>query len=137
MSASPLTTTSPTGKFESPDFVINEKVLAERLAAEILPENLTPLVTANFLLAMDARDRRLTREYFEEVLVATFNFQNRLVRLAELGSLLASITQGKDLQKEVETDIATHMASAKSHQHHLLKVLRLFGEMRGESDSVS
>jgi hypothetical protein len=120
-----------------PDFEINEQVLAERIILEITPENLTPLVTANFLLAMDAHDRRLTRNYFEDVLVMTFNFQNRLVRLAELGNMVAAIAQGKDLMTEVKSDIARHIASAKSHQQNLLNVLKLFREMRGKEDSVS
>lgn len=133
--------TSPTGPamgtFESPDFEINEAALAERLALDITPENLTPLVTANFLVAMDARDRRLTRQYFEDVMVMAFNFQNRLVRLAELTSMVRAIHAGKDPMVEIQGDIARHIASAKTHQHNLLQVLKLFGEMRGAEDPVS
>lgn len=125
------------GAFERPDLEINETVLADRLAVEILPDNLSLLVGAGFLLAMDARDRRLAREYFQDVLTLTFNFQNRLVRLAELATLAQALASGKDLAAEIEANIAKHMATARDHQDRLQQVLRMFTEMRGESDSVS
>jgi hypothetical protein len=87
---------------------------------------------------MAARDRKLTRQYFDDVLVTAFNFQNRLVRISELASVIEHLEGGKDFNLEqVRQEMARHMASAQAQQHTLLSTLKLFGEMRTPEDPVS
>ena len=64
-------TTTPPAKaalFESPELVLSESILIEALSRTVDSTNFNTLLSANFLTAMVARDRRLTRDYFEEVL---------------------------------------------------------------------
>jgi Na+/H+ antiporter NhaB len=124
--------------FEQPDLHINERVLADKLSLPINAENFTALIASNFLTAMDAHDRRVIRPIFEEVLVATFNFQNRLVRIAELNSMLENLESGKGFSTtEIREEVKRHMDSAMEHQYKLLQRLKIFQEMRGEEDPVS
>jgi hypothetical protein len=122
--------------FEPPELVINETVLAGHLGLEINAENFPTLIASNFLMALDARDHKLTRENFEEVMVMAFNFQNRLIRVAELNTVLEYIEAGKGVE-EIKLDISRHLASAKTHQASLLRALQTFGQMRGPEDPVS
>ncbi len=116
---------------------INEAALAEHLAKVINSENFTALIASNFLMAMNARDRRLGRDYFEDVLVTTFNFQNRLVRIAELNTMLENLARGEGFSTtDIRVEINRHMVQAIQHQARLVQVLELFREMRGPGDPV-
>ena len=134
-------TTTPPAKsplFESPELVLSESVLIEALSRTVDSTNFNTLLSANFLTAMVARDRRLTRDYFEEVLVTSFNLQNRLVRIKELNIMLENLAAGRGFSTtEIKEKIAKHMDEAADHQHKLLQCLSLFQEMRGEGDPVS
>ncbi len=133
--------TSPPAKlplFEPPDRVINADVLSEHLAKIINSENFTTLIASNFLMAMSARDRRLARSYFEDVLVTTFNFQNRLVRIAELNTMLENLASGKGFSTtDIKAEVNRHMVQAIQHQARLMQTLELFKEMRGPEDPVA
>ena len=95
-------------------------------------------MASNFLFALNAHDRRLAREYFEEILVTTFNFQNRLVRIAELNTMLEHLAAGTGFSTtEIKAEVDRHMAIAAGHQAKLMAVLHLFAEMRNPEDSVS
>ena len=139
MPVSPRTTTSPpTGKFELPEPYVNEAILGQHLSKQINPENFSTLVASNFLVALAARDRRLTRDMFEDVLVTAFNFQNRLVRISELSILLEHLEGGKEINvPAIQEEIKRHMDTAYSHQAKLIGALMLFQEMRGPEDPVS
>ncbi len=125
-------------RFEPPDRLINELALHDHLHQIITAENFSTLIASNFLVALDAFDRRLTRDSFEEVLVTTFNFQNRLVRIAELNMIAENIEEGKDLNlDEIKLEVDRHMATAAAYQAKLCATLRLFQEMRSPEDTVS
>jgi hypothetical protein len=124
--------------FERPDKVVDEDILRHHFDKEITAENFSALMAANYLIALVARDRKLNREYFEEVLVTTFNFQNRLVRISELNTMLEHLEAGKGFSStEIREEVERHMEIALRHQAKLLLTLRLFDEMRGPEDPVS
>ena len=124
--------------FERPDRVVDEDILRLHFNKDITAENFTALMAANYLIALVARDRKLSREYFEEVLVTTFNFQNRLVRIAELNTMLENLEAGKGFSStEIKEEVDRHMEIALRHQAKLLLTLNLFDEMRGPEDPVS
>ena len=124
--------------FERPDAELDEDIIANHLKQPISAESFASMVTATYLTALAARDRKLTREYFDEVLVTTFNFHNRLVRIAELNTMLENLAAGKGFSSgEIKQEIDRHMEIALRHQNKLLLTLSLFDEMRSPGDSVS
>lgn len=140
MAVTQRTTTSPPKPppFEPPELVLNEPRLYETLSLPINAENFNTLIASNFLLAMDARDRKLTRDVFEEVLVICFNLQNRLVRIAELNLMLENLEKGEGFgTTAIQATIDRHMRDATAHRTNLLAALRMFQQMRGPGDSVS
>lgn len=87
---------------------------------------------------MCARDRKLQRKFFEEVLVTTFNLQNRLVRISVLNVMLEQLAKGEGFSStEIRTELARHMESALEHQTKLVRCVQLFKEMRAPGDPVS
>ncbi len=138
MPESQRTTTLLPKEFAQPDVTINEAALHAHLNQDITAETFSALIASNFLMALDAYDRRLTRDYFEEVLITTFNFQNRLVRIAELNTMLEHLGTGDGFgTTEIKAEIDRHMDTATGHQAKLIATLRLFQEMRGKEDPVS
>lgn len=136
------TTTTPTGPastaFEPPDVILNEALLADRLSLPINAQNFPILLASNYLMAMAARDRKVTRQYFDDILVTAMNFQNRLVRISELAAVIERLQSGKDIDLEtVKQEMAQHIASAQAQQYTLLQTLKLFREMRAPEDAVS
>lgn len=124
--------------FERPETDLDTDVLSHHLRQDITAESFTSLVTATYLVALAARDRKLTREYFDEVLVTTFNFHNRLVRIAELNTMLENLAAGKGFSSsEIKEEVERHQEIALRHQAKLLLTLKLFDEMRGPEDPVS
>ena len=124
--------------FERPDQVVDEDLLFHHFNKDITAENFSALMASNYLIALVARDRKLKREFFEEVLVTTFNFQNRLVRISELNTMLENLEAGKGFSStEIKDEVARHMEIALRHQAKLLLTLKLFDEMRGPEDPVS
>jgi len=118
--------------------VLNEDVLADKIGLPINAENFSTLIASNFLLAMDARDHRLTRDEFENVLVLSFNFQNRMVRISEIAMLLEKLAAGEGFgTTDLTLEMTRHMAQAQIHQIELQKTLALFQEMRRPEDPVS
>lgn len=139
MAVTQRTTTPPKQPpFEPPELVLNEPQLYETLSLPINAENFNTLIASNFLLAMDARDRKLTRDVFEEVLVVCFNLQNRLVRIAELNLMLENLKKGEGFgTAAIQATIDRRIHDATVHRTKLLATLRMFQEMRGPEDSVS
>jgi len=124
--------------FERPETELDTAVLAHHLRQDISAQSFTSLVTATYLVALAARDRKLTREYFDEVLVTTFNFHNRLVRIAELNTMLENLDAGKGFStSELKDEVERHMEIALRHQAKLLLTLKLFEEMRSPEDPIS
>lgn len=136
MSLPPMTTKSPS--LEPPELHINEALLAAKLALPINAENFSALIACNYLMAMAARDRKLTRENFQDLLVTTFNFQNRLVRISEVGTLLETLESETPVDIEgLKGELHRHWHLAVQNQMSLLNSLRLFSEMRSAEDPVS
>jgi hypothetical protein len=140
MSASPRTTTSPREKpplFEPPEIVLDEMIISASIALPINAENFSRLIATNFLVAMCARDRKLERQFFEDVLVTAFNFQNRLIRIGMINTMLENLEEGKGFgTTDMKEELGRHMKSAADHQHKLSQCLKLFGEMRSAEDPV-
>lgn len=87
---------------------------------------------------MAARDRKLTRQFFEEILVTTFNLQNRMVRISCLNMMLEHLESGEGFgTTEMKAEVERHMNQAAAHKSTLVQCLKLFSEMRKEEDSVS
>lgn len=137
MPSLPTITKSPP-RFEPPEVHLNEIEMRRRLSLPLTGENFYALVTTNFLVALAAYDHKVTRDYFEKLLVTTFNFQNRMVRCSELGSVIDKIEGGEPLiLSELKEEMGAQLAAAEAERHAILKTMELFAEMRGPEDSVS
>ena len=140
MSGSQRTTTSAPAKpplFEPPESHVDERALLAQLELEINAQNFSTLLSANFLVALDGHDRKLKREFYEDVLALTFNFQNRLTRIAQLGRMVDIVEEGGDIKEHLKEEAVKHFKQAVIHQERIQKVLKLYSEMRGPEDPVS
>jgi hypothetical protein len=138
MQSPQMTTTSRTPQFEQPDIVLSEQALIDILSRPINYENFNPMMSANYMAIMAARDRKLTRSMFEEVLVNSYNFQNRLVRIAELGTMLEHLYAGEGFgTTDLKTSMARHLELASGQQDTIVATLKLFQHMRAPGEPVS
>src|SRR6185436_14335119 len=136
-----LTTTPPpeTGTFELPELLLNEEVIGQYLEQSISLDNTQTLISASFFLAMAAYDRRCMRDNFQQILMSACNFQNLLLQIAEMGHILGTLDNNskEDAIVQLKSDMARYFTRAEQRQQELLATLELFGQMRGEDDSVS
>jgi len=123
--------------FEPPESHVDERALLAQLELEINAQNFSTLLSANFLVALDGHDRKLKREFYEDVLALTFNFQNRLTRIAQLGRMVDIVEEGGDIKEHLKEEAVKHFKQAVIHQERIQKVLKLYSEMRGPEDPVS
>ena len=124
-------------KVEPPELVLDERVIAERIALPIGPKNFFTLINTNLLFALLARDRKVARDYFHDLMIATFNFQNRLIRIQELSMLKEKIEAGELEKDYLDKEIAGNFEAARAQQFTLLSALKTFAQMRGPGDTVS
>jgi hypothetical protein len=138
MTGTPSTTTPPQADFTQPERLIDEDTLAIQLSKPINAETFTHLITSNFLMVMNAYDHRCERPYFQDIVVNAFNFQNRLVRIAELNGLREQMEMPDlDVQLTIKDEVDRHMVSAMEYKATMQKALRLMQEMRRPGEPVS
>jgi hypothetical protein len=135
MTATPPTTIPHAG-FKRPDKLVDENLLAHHLAMPITADTFSALISSNFLMIMDAYDHRCQRDCFQDLVIIAMNFQNRLVRLAEMKTLQANLASPDFTPEILEEDIDRHMISAMEYQRTLQQTLALFREMRLPGDPV-
>lgn len=123
--------------FAPPEQVLNERTIAERIALPVTPQNFFTLLNTNILFMLLARDHQVDRDYFHDLMITTFNFQNRLIRIQELSMLKEKMVAGELVKDYLDEELSGNMAAAKAQQHALLVVLDTFAQMRGPEDPVS
>src|SRR6516165_10282484 len=126
----PTTTPLAVVDFARPERVIDEGLLAACLAKPINAETFSALISSNYLMVMDAYDHRCTRENFSDIVVLALNFQNRLVRLAEMKTMQENMLSPDYTPDAFNEEIDRHMTQAMEYQQTLRQTLRLFQEMR-------
>lgn len=123
--------------FEPPEVVYDEDAIAQRIALPVNPKNFFTLLNTNVLFALLAWDHRVSREYFHDLMITTFNFQNRLIRIQELSMLKEKMAAGEVDEDYLNKEIAGNMAAAQAQQTAVIHALKTFGHMRGPEDKVS
>ena len=117
--------------------ILDEHNIVEVLAAPAAVETNFQTRTGSCLAVLTAFDRRVSRDYFYEMLVDASNLNEYLRRAEMISRVMYDMERGQLTKERCQLVVANLLGQAEKHRHALHRRMSLVAEMPYENDTIN